>query len=155
MTAVDIARLFAFVREDAQQNRGLRVEAIQHWSTGQFGDSWCAEFATMVLDLLFQGDAPIPRGTTAQGIRDVCAGKGWTVTQPQLVKVGDLFFYVDDNDHAHHVGFVTQLPTETAPMMGIAGNTSADGASSNGDGVHEHNITATHFATYPRTMTVA
>lgn len=154
MNAVDIARLFLFVREDAEQNRGLRVEAIQHWSTGSFGDSWCAEFATLVLDLLFQGKSPIPRLTAAQAIRDACAKGGWLVTQPELLKVGDLFFYVDANDHAHHVGFITQLPYGAQPFLGIAGNTSADGTSSNGNGVYEHAITPTHFATYPRTMTV-
>lgn len=141
MTIIDIARLFLFVRETPEQNRGLRVEAIQHWSTGQFGDSWCAEFATMMLDLLYQGNSAIPRLSTAQGIRDVCTKNGWTTDTPS---VGDLFFYVDANDHAHHVGFVTQVE----PLTGIAGNTSTDGTSSNGDGVHEHAITATHFASH-------
>lgn len=140
--AVDIARLFLFVRE-AGANRGLRVEAIQHWSAGQFGDSWCAEFATMVLDLLFQGNAPIERQGAAQGIRDVCAKNGWMTDTPSE---GDLYFYVDANDHAHHVGFVSA----TDPLTGISGNTSEDGTSSNGDGVHEHAITATHFAAYAR-----
>jgi hypothetical protein len=143
MTAVDIARLFLFVRE-AEQNRGLRVEAIQHWSTGEFGDSWCAEFATMVLDLLFQGESPIPRLSAAQAIRDVCAKNGQAFQGTPMV--GDLYFYVDANDHAHHVGFVTQV----SPLMGISGNTSADGTSDNGDGVHEHAITATYFGTYTR-----
>jgi hypothetical protein len=142
MTVLDIARLFLFVRE-AGANRGLRVEAIQHWSAGQFGDSWCAEFATLVLDLLFQGAAPIPRQGAAQGIRDVCTANGWTTDTPS---VGDLYFYVDANDHAHHVGFVSIVD----PLTGISGNTSADGTSDNGDRVAEHAITATHFAAYPR-----
>jgi len=143
MNVVDIARLFRFVRESDVQNRGLRVEAIQRWSTGEFGDSWCAEFATMVLDLLFQGESPIPRLSAAQAIRDVCTKNGWIVETPQ---VGDLYFYVDANDHAHHVGFVSQV----SPLMGISGNTSADGTSDNGNGVYEHAITATHFGTYTR-----
>lgn len=142
MNAIDIARLFLFVRE-AGENRGLRVEAIQHWSTGQFGDSWCAEFATMVLDLLYQGESGIPRLSAAQAIRDTCTKNGWLLDAPEI---GCLFFYVDANDHAHHVGFVTQL----APLMGIAGNTSADGSSDNGDRVAEHAITATHFATHQK-----
>lgn len=142
MNAVDIARLFLFVRE-AGANRGLRVEAIQHWSTGEFGDSWCAEFATMVLDLLFQSASPIPRLSAAQAIRDVCAKNGWETDTPSA---GDLYFYVDANDHAHHVGFVVSVD----PLTGISGNTSEDGTSSNGDGVHEHAITASHFGAYPR-----
>ena len=142
MDIVDIARLFLFVRE-AGPNRGLRVESIQHWSQGQFGDSWCAEWATMVLDLAFQGNSPIPRQGGAQGIRDLCTANGWITDSPS---VGDLYFYVDGNDHAHHIGILTQLN----PMLGIAGNTSADGTSSNGDRVAEHPITASHFAAYPR-----
>lgn len=141
MSVIDIARLFLFVRETQVQNRGLRVEAIQHWSTGEFGDSWCAEFATMILDLFYQGNSAIPRLSAAQAIRDVCIKNGWTTDTPS---VGDLFFYVDVNDHAHHVGFVTSV----YPLTGIAGNTSADGTSSNGDGVHEHAITTTTFATH-------
>lgn len=155
MNAVDIARLFRFVRESDAQNRGLRVEAIQHWSTGQFGDSWCAEFATMVLDLLFQGASPIPRLSAAQAIRDACAKGGWIVTQPELVKVGDLYFVVDATDHAHHVGFVTQLPGVGTALMGISGNTSESGTSDNGNGVYEHEIATSYFATYPRTMVVS
>ena len=142
MTPVDIARLFLFVRE-AGPNRGLRVEAIQHWSAGQFGDSWCAEFATLVLDLFFQGASPIPRQGGAQDIRALCTANGWMTDTPSP---GDLYFYVDANDHAHHVGLLTSLD----PLMGISGNTSADGTSDNGDRVAEHSITATHFAAYPR-----
>ena len=140
MNAIDVARLFLFVRE-AGPNRGLRVEAIQHWSQGQFGDSWCSEFATMVLDLAYQGNAPIPRNGSVQDVRDICTAHGWTTDTPS---VGDLYFYVDANDHGHHIGFVTS----TDPLTGISGNTSADGTSDNGDRVAEHAITATHFAHY-------
>jgi hypothetical protein len=37
MTLVELARKFRGVRE-AGPNKGLRVEAIQHWSGGQPGD---------------------------------------------------------------------------------------------------------------------
>ena len=142
---VVVARQFAFVREaqSVGQNRGIRVEAIQHWSQGQFGDSWCAEFATMVLDLCFQGNAPIPRGGSCQAIYDLAKAKGWVSNVPAP---GDLFLYVNDADHAHHVGIVTGAD----PLVGIAGNTSKDGTSSNGDGVYEHAITAHVFVHYPR-----
>ena len=130
MTLLDIARLFLFVRE-AGPNRGLRVEAIQHWSAGQFGDSWCAEFVTMCLDLLYQGQSPIPRLQACQDIYDQAKREGWLVTDPQPE---DLFLYVNDDDHAHHVGIVSNAQ----PLTGIAGNTSADGTSSNGDRVAEH-----------------
>lgn len=144
MTVIDIARLFLFVREAATgiQNRGLRVEAIQHWSSGEFGDSWCAEFVTMILDVAYRGNAPIPRQGGVQMIRELCTQRGWTTDTPSI---GALYFYVDATDHAHHVGFVTGL----SPLTGISGNTSADGTSDNGDRVAEHAITATHFAIYP------
>jgi len=50
----DIARQYLFVRE-ASQNKGQRVEAIQKWSGGDAGQSWCCYFVTMVLDICFQG----------------------------------------------------------------------------------------------------
>lgn len=140
---IEVARLFLFLRETTQ-NQGQRVNAVQVWSGGQsaLGTSWCAWFVTMVLDLAYQGNAPIPREGVAQDVRQRCIDNGWAVSTPS---VGSLYFYVDANDHAHHVGLVTILD----PLTGISGNTSADGSSSNGDRVAEHQITATHFATLP------
>lgn len=134
---IDLARQYDYVREAQSegQNRGLRVEAIQHWSSGQFGDSWCAEFVTMLLDLHAKGKSPVPRLQACQDIYELALEKGWLVEDPQP---GDLFLYVNVADHAHHVGIVT----DTDPLVGIAGNTSDDGASSNGDGVHEHQLAA-------------
>ena len=138
LNILDLARIFDFVRErrDEQtpQNRGLRVEAIQHWSSGQFGDSWCCEFATMVLDLHFKGKSPISRGGACQDLYEMARLRHWVVTDPQP---GDLYLFVTDADHAHHVGFVTDVD----PLAGISGNTSQDGTSDNGDGVHEHPLT--------------
>jgi hypothetical protein len=146
-SATDIARQFSFVREAAEQNTGQRVEAIQHWSAGNKGDSWCCEFATMVLDICFQGNAPIPRLQACQDVYDLAKKNNWLTTTP--VK-DDLFLYVDANDHAHHIGIITQ----DGGGVGIAGNTSADGTSSNGDGVHEHAITTNaaviKYVHYPR-----
>jgi hypothetical protein len=145
MNVIDIARLFLFVRESGD-NRGLRVEAIQHWSQGQFGDSWCAEFATMVLDLFCQGQSPIPRGGSCQAIYDLAKQNGWVQTPSE----GDLYLYINEADHAHHVGLVTALD----PLTGIAGNTSADGTSSNGDRVAEHALAVSagsiQFVAWPR-----
>lgn len=137
-----IAKQLRYIRE-AGQNHGLRVEAIQHFSAGQFGDSWCCEFATLVLDICFQGNSPVPRGGSCQAVYDLAKQKGWVTTTPQ---VDDLFLYVNDQDHAHHIGIVTG----TNPLEGIAGNTSKDGTSSNGDGVYTHGINAHVFVHYPR-----
>jgi hypothetical protein len=140
---IKIARLFLYVRE-AGQNKGNRVQAIQQWGGGLPGQSWCCWFVTMVLDICFYGNAPIPRMGACQDVYDLAKKNGWIVMNPLP---GDIFLYVNDADHAHHIGFVTQA----LPLMGIAGNTSADGTSSNGDRVAEHNISGSHlrFVHYP------
>lgn len=143
---IDVARQFLFVRE-AGANTGQRVEAIQRWSGGQAGQSWCAYFATMILDICFQGTSPIPRLGACQDVYDMAKKNGWLTTTPFA---GDIFLYIDDNDHAHHIG----ITTVDGGVIGIAGNTSEDGTSSNGDRVAEHSLTtnAAHikFVHYPR-----
>lgn len=129
---VAIARQFVYVRE-AGANRGLRVEAIQHWSDGQFGDSWCMEFATMVLDIAYQGAAPIPRQGSCEAVHQLAKTAGWIAETPS---VGDLALSINDQGLAHHVGIVSSV----SPLKTIAGNTSEDGTSSNGDRVAEHAI---------------
>ena len=142
----DIARQFLFVRE-VPQNSGQRVEAIQKWSGGSKGDSWCCEYATMVLDICFQGNSPIPRLQAVQDVYNLAKKNGWLTTTP--VK-DDLFIYVNGVDHAHHIGF----STVDGGGIGIAGNTSEDGLSSNGTGVFEHTIstnpTKVKYIHYPR-----
>ena len=127
----DISRQYLFVRE-ADANKGQRVEAVQRWSGGNPGDSWCCEFATMVLDICFEGKAPIPRLQACQDVYDLAKKNNWLVENPMK---DDIFLYINDNDHAHHIGFITD-----GYQTGIAGNTSSDGKSSNGDGVYEHGI---------------
>lgn len=151
---VAIARLFLFVREAGAQNRGIRVEAIQHWSEGQFGDSWCCELATMVLDLAFQGAAPIPRQGSCEAVRQLAIAKGWLSSTPT---VGALFLRTHpDTGLAHHIGFVSAVNPDGS-IGTIAGNTSADGTSSNGDRVAEHTLTpdagTITYVAYPRTPT--
>jgi hypothetical protein len=141
----DIFRQFLFVRE-AGQNKGQRVEAIQRWSGGVPGDSWCCHSATMVLDICFEGNAPIPRLGRCQDVYDLAKKNGWLTDSP--VK-DDLFLYVNDEDHAHHIGVITIDGGDS----GIAGNTSADGTSSNGDRVAEHGISKgphVKYIHYPR-----
>jgi hypothetical protein len=136
----DIARQYLFVRE-AGQNKGNRVEAIQKWGGGAAGDSWCCWFVTMVLDICYEGESPIKRMGSCQSVYDLAKGNGWLVDTPQM---NDIFLYVDDNNHAHHIGFITE------GGAGIAGNTSADGASSNGDRVAEHGISTGSHVKYVR-----
>lgn len=143
----DIARQYLFVREAKEQNTGLRVEAIQKWCGGEKGLSWCCYFVTMVLDICFQGESPIPRTGSCQEVYDLAKKNGWVVRGTPAKNY--LFLYVDANDHAHHIGIVTDTSGEGA-VSGIAGNTSTDGKSSNGKGVYEHEIHATVFIAFPR-----
>lgn len=147
MDVLAIARLFLFVRE-AGPNSGQRVNAIQVWGGGTVGQSWCCYFATMVLDLAFQGTAPVPRLGACQAVYELAQQKGWLTDAPAP---GDLFLRVADG-HAHHIGFVTRH--DGATVGTISGNTSADGKSSNGDRVAERDLTPAAgtmvYVAYPR-----
>lgn len=140
---VTIARQFLFVREGGA-NKGQRVEGIQRWCGGQPGDSWCCDAATLVFDICYQGKSPIPRTGSCDVVLAVCQSSGWMVTDPQP---GDLAFSMLGEHDAHHVAIVTIA----SPLTAIAGNTSPDGTSSNGDGWYEHAILPTHklFARIP------
>jgi hypothetical protein len=143
---IEVARQFLYVRESGA-NSGNKVEAIQKWCGGLKGESWCCYFATMVLDICFQGTAPIPRLGACQSVYDLAIKNGWVTTKPIA---GDIFLYVDSNNHAHHIGIITV----DGGGVGIAGNTSEDGTSSNGDRVAEHSISTNSnlvkYVHYPR-----
>lgn len=133
---VAIMRMLLYIRENGQ-NKGSRIEAIQCWGGGQPGDSYCCESATMCLDIAYQGNSPVPIAQACQTVYDQ-AKKGTNgvrlLNDQETPLANDIFLYVNDQDHAHHIGFVSQDGGAT----GIAGNTSPDGKSSNGDGFHEH-----------------
>lgn len=145
---VAVARQFAYVREAQSegQNHGLRVNGIQTWAGGHDGDSYCCEFVWFVLDICFQGAPPFDRVQACHAVYDLAKQRDWLVDDPQP---GDLVLSIDPaTDHAHHIA----ICTNAAPLTAIAGNTSPDGTSSNGDGVHEHEISSTGkvFVRYPR-----
>lgn len=139
---IPIARLYLYFREarnpdGTTSNRGLRVEAVQHMANGAFGDSWCMEALWDWLDFFFANaeDAGIPRQQSVQSFREFCQGKGWQIDLAR-VQPGDVVVSVDANNHGHHIALVTVM----TPLTAIAGNTSADGISSNGDRCAEHPI---------------
>ena len=138
-------RQFRYVREAKEQNTGQRVEGIQRWGGGEKGQSWCCYWATMMLDSWYQGQSPIPRLGLCEDVHDLAKKNGWITTTPEP---GDIVLSVTDTGHAHHIGIVTS----SSPLKSIAGNTSKDGVSSNGDGVYEHEISTTNkvFVKYPR-----
>lgn len=144
------ARRYRFVREVGGPNRGLWVQLFQTFAGGALGDSWCAHFVCYVLAVLCEGytKMPIPRSGSCAVIYAHAKAQGWLVTTPVP---GDLYLYLDSEGHAHHIGFVT----EASPLVGIAGNTSEDGTSSNGDRVAEHALRIAApgriaFVHYPR-----
>ena len=152
MNAVDIARLWRHVRE-VGENNGQRVNAIQMYSGGKdaLGTSWCMWFATLILDLLFAGASPIPRQGACEAVRKLAESNGWLTDTPS---VGDLFLRLHpDTGLAHHTGFVVAV-NDDGSIDTIAGNTSEDGVSSNGDRVAEHTITPAAgtitYVAYPR-----
>lgn len=148
MSLIDIARLFLFVRE-LPNNRGARVEAIQRWSGGKPGDSWCCHFATMMLDLATAGTSPVPRTGACDDVLNLATAKGWLSDTPH---VGDLYLYLKTPTDAVHIGIVTDV--DATGFTGISGNTSEDGLSSNGDRVAERKLSLrpgkTVFVRYPR-----
>src|SRR4051812_13876039 len=118
----NIMRLFLFLRE-AGANKGMRVEAVQHWCGGKPGESWCCYLLTMALDICFQGLSPIKRMGACQDVYDLAKKNGWVLNANEIPDVDDIFIYVNEVDHAHHIGCIT-VP---GGKIGIAGNTSEDG----------------------------
>jgi hypothetical protein len=137
-----VARHFTFVRETQGANRGAWVQFFQRVAGGQPGDPWCCFFLCRVLDIAYFGHSPlIVTGSCAELLANVRA-KGYDLKPSSAVQPDDIFFYLDANGQAHHVGIVTQVN----PMKGLAGNTSEDGLSSEGVGVFEHPIAAGRMA---------
>ena len=130
------ARRWLFVREVGGPNRGVWVELFQQFTGGVRGDSWCADWLSFVLSKVCGGytNSPLPRTGSCDVIYQHAKSEGWTRTTGGL---GNVYVFVDGNDHAHHCGFDTTAAGLLVPS-GIAGNTSADGSSDNGDRVAEH-----------------
>lgn len=133
-----IARRFSFVREAGGPNRGVFVEFIQRrGGDGVPGDSWCADFVSLVMDIAYRGASPLRKTGSTKAMFAEAKMKGFVEDSPQP---DDLYFFVDKIGVPHHVGIITGI----APVTGIAGNTSEDGKSSNGTGVFEHPISMDH-----------
>lgn len=145
---VDIARLFLFVREAADErgethNRGLRVQAIQTWSGGAFGDSWCMEMLWLWLDLYFGALNPVPRFQSCQDFLEYAQRAGWVMVGPPAPTEVVVHVHPETRE-AHHVALCTLVGANGTPVT-IAGNTSRDGSSSNGDRVAEHPLTTSAY----------
>lgn len=128
-----IARRLNYIRETQGPNRGFWVFWLQNFTGGIEGDSWCSDFASMVCHIAYKANPPLKRSGSSHARLTEARAKGLVVSMP---KIDCLYFFIDDNGHAHHEGIVTL----TTPLTGIAGNTSEDGLSSNGTGVFEHTL---------------
>lgn len=128
-----VARHLSFIRETEGPNEGAWVEFLQRFTGGLLGDAWCADFVSFVLDVAYHGKRMLPCSGSTPRLLDAAKAKGFVVPTPA---VDDLYFFLKDNGQPHHVGIVTAI----APLVGIAGNTSPDGTSSEGTGVFEHPI---------------
>lgn len=139
-SSIVAARRLSFIRETGGANRGAWVEALQRFCSGIPGDSWCADYVSFVLDVVYRGKAPLRKTGSTKVMLAEARLKGFVVTTPQPE---DLYFYLDGAGVPHHVGIVTEVTINgggIAQIIGIAGNTSEDGQSANGTGVFEHSI---------------
>jgi len=128
-----LARRLNFIRETAP-NDGAWVNFCQRFTHNNPGDSWCASFVSLILDIAYHGKPPLVRSASTQVLLAEAAAKGWIVDRAE---VDDLYFYVK-NGVPHHVGICSNITP--SGVEGISGNTSPDGSSSNGTGVFEHAI---------------
>jgi hypothetical protein len=143
VTIIELARCFRRVREvrnkdGSTDNRGARVEGIQTYRGGTKGESWCCDLFWTITDMYFAGvydkESPVPRTGSCQEVYEWAKKNSLIVEYPS---VGCGYLYVNEDDHAHHIGFITGI----GPEIGFAGNTSEDGKSSNGTGAFEHMLT--------------
>ncbi len=129
-----IAKRFLFVRETEGPNAGTWVAFFLHFTGNTEGESWCASFVSMVNHIATKGRMTVTKTASTIAMLSDARIKGWVVTDPQI---DDLVFTVHpDTGLPHHVAIVSAL----TPLSAVAGNTSSDGTSSNGDGCYEHPI---------------
>lgn len=138
-----VARRLNFIRETSP-NDGAWVSFVQRWTGNKPGDSWCASFVSLILDIAYRGQSPLGASASTRVLLKEAAARGWIVERP---KADDLFFYVHKDGTPHHIGIVTEVSGDV--VTGIAGNTSPDGTLSNGTGVFEHPIKASVFVRIP------
>jgi hypothetical protein len=138
-----IARRLSFIRETDGPNAGSWVNWLQrHGGDGVEGDSWCADFESVVEDIAYKGKAPLPRTGSCQtkleyAMKTRLGGRGAAGGRRVLLRQRRRDTRITSASSPH------PIPSSPASL----GNTSADGASSNGDGVWEHelNVSRAHI----------
>jgi hypothetical protein len=87
----------------------------------------------MVFDVCYQGQCPFDRVQNSEEFRKLAVKNRWVVTIPMP---GDVILSLRADGTAHHFAICTRV----SPLYAIAGNTSEDGSSSEGDRVAEHYV---------------
>lgn len=138
-----------YIRE-TEPNAGPRVFGLQLWGGGSMRDNWCAEFVSVVFDMVFGGYSPFGLTTACEEYRAIARAKGWLTDDATKVKAGDLILSIDPTTKlAHHIAIAVdallpQFNDGAASITAVAGNTSPDGLSTNGTGVFYHPVPLTN-----------
>jgi hypothetical protein len=101
-----VARRLLFIRETDGPNAGKWVQFLQRFCYGVKGDSWCADFVSVCMDVEYEGNPPLRRSGSCAVLLAYCEAKGYLVSSP----VADgLAFAVDPQrpTKAHHVAITT------------------------------------------------
>lgn len=148
MQAVDLiatARKYLGVKETGP-NSGPHIDEWLAALGLTTGFSWCAAF---VCGVVMEVDPGTPLNRSASCLHLLALNGGLKITDPES---GDIIIH----DHGHglgHAGIVTSTVRLNGTLTGlasIAGNTSPDGLSRNGDGVYEHAVSLNNVAGYLR-----
>lgn len=138
MTSTELiahARTFLYVREKTA-NSSPEIDAWLHRVGQPPGVSWCAAFAfSMVKDV----DPTNPLRPSASALHLLANNLSLQVKLNDL-QPGDIVIY-DEGEGLGHVAIATNVVVvndQLGAFDTIAGNTSADGKSRNGDRVAEH-----------------
>lgn len=143
-----VARHLNFIIETEGPNQGFWVEFLQRRVGGKAGDSWCADFVSLVMNIAYKGQTPLPETGASYDMLRLAHKAGWVVAVPQI---DDLFFLIHPDGTAHHVGIVTDAANVAhGQIAAIAGNTSPDGKSSDGTGVFEHGLALSSSVVFVR-----
>ena len=135
---IEVARRFSFVREVGGANRGRWVQFIQRFTGNKPGESWCASFVSLVLNIVYFGNSPLKKSASCDVLLQQCREQGLIIPEPEP---GCLVFSMASPNDAHHIAICTGADSNHPNLDAIAGNTSRDGKSNNGDGVYEHDVT--------------
>ena len=130
------ARSFLHVRETAPNVGDPEISGWQKRLGCKPGDSYCACFACCMVEDLDPGN---PLKPSASALHLLAHNPGLRVATDDM-QPGDILIY-DHGAGKGHVAIATQtirISGKLASFDTIAGNTSADGKSSNGDRVAEH-----------------